>query len=1122
MGNIDFCHLHVHTEYSFLDGLGTTDKYAEKANKLGYKYLAITDHGSIDGLIKFQASCKKYGIKPILGCELYIVHDIEIKTRKRGHIIVLVKNQKGFVNLCQILTYANTEGFYYKPRVSHKFLLEHCEGLVISTACLQTFMYEKRGEILFQNLHEAIGNDLYCEIMPHDIPKQKRLNRLCYRIHKQYGTKIISTNDCHYINRTHTQAHEVLLAIQSKAKWNDPKRWRFTIGGLHLKTINEMKQSFIKQGYYNRRSFLNTIEVAEKCSDFHIEKYPVRLPKIKGIKIREEAGTMKVLCNDGYQNIFGGKLKSNRRYYRRFEEEFDLIQKKKFVRYFLIVWELINWCKKNDIMTGPVRGSVGGSLVAYLLGITTVDPIKHKLMFSRFINENRIDLPDIDVDFEDRKRHLVRGHLEELYGEGHVAGVSSFNRMQARAVIRDVSRVFEAPLGEVDQFAKFIEDSDNNTEIQDAIDEYPEAMDFAERYPHIIRHAKKLEGQIKTYSQHAAAIVISREPIGTSGRCNLLERKGVTLINWEKDDTEYVGFMKLDVLGLKLLSVLNDARQAIKENYNVEVHFNNIDLNDTKVINVINSGNTVGVFQFNKWATRNLIQEIRAENFQHLADATALVRPGPYASGMTAEYIKRKNEGIDWERKHRVYEKITKDTYGLLVYQEQVMAVISKVAGLSESMADNIRKVIGKKRDPKEFKQYKDQFIQGCKKTKIFNPTEAIEFWEGLQKWAGYGYNMAHATGYTILAFWCGWLKVYYPTEFICASLTYGAKDKKQELVEEAYRLGLSIVLPKVGISDAINWIAKSKKLYVPFNQVKGIGPVKAVQAAKLSSKSSGTMKKFFNRKTETVRHKGQLGKLLDKIGAYNPREEIQITDSIKQYFDFRIITDPKQNYPKLFKLFDGKIRLDKLDLTTSGDVNVLKKLAKKVDLVKRKRFKGHKSLHSCQQCELYKEGTHPVPPSPGKYNIFIIGEGPWVEEDEAGEGFVGRAGEMLWKSLKGFNRKLFHVTNIWKCYPKYSRKANKEQIRICTRYLDIELKRVKPILILAFGNYVLQYFTNKTGGITDMSGKTTWNEKYGAWITWCLHPAAVLHNPDNEVYYKTGIKNFRKTMNAIESYKML
>lgn len=1117
---MDFCHLHNHTEYSVLDGFGTTEMYAEKAQQLGYKYLGITDHGSIDGLISFQKSCNKRDITPILGSELYIVHDISIKTRKRGHVCVWVKNQKGFNNLCKLLTYARTEGFYYRPRITHDLLLKHCEGLIIGTACLQTFMYEKRGEILFQNLHEAIGDDLYCEVMPHNVASQKRLNRLCKKIHRRYGTKIIATNDCHYINRTHYKVHEVLLAIQQKKEWDDPKRWRFSIRGLYLKSIEDMKQSLIKQGFYKKEYFHNTIEVAEKCSDFQIPRYPVKLPKLKGIKTSEEAGTMKMLCHDGYKKIFGKRLKSNKEYYNRFEEEFDLIKRKKFIRYFLIVWDLILWCKKKDIMTGPGRGSVGGSLIAFLLGITTtIDPIKYGLLFSRFINEDRIDLPDIDIDFEDRKRHLIRQRLEELYGYQKVAGVSAFNRMQARAVIKDVARVFKIPYGEADRFTKLIDDSDESQGIQNAIDEYPDAQRFSEQYPHVIRYAKKLEGQIRAYSQHAAALVVSKEPIGTSGRCNLLERDGVTLINWEKDDTEYVGLMKLDVLGLKLLSILNEAKSLIKANYKKTIHFNQIDLTDKKVFNDMNEGNTVGLFQFNRWATKNLVQEIKVKTFQHLADTIALVRPGPYGSGMTEEYVKRKNGRGGWERKHKVYEKITEETYGVIVYQEQVMAVISEVAGLPYSTADQIRKIIGKKRDPREFKKYKKQFFNGCKKTKIFSREEAEEFWVGLQEHARYSFNKAHSIEYALLGFWCGWLKAYYPTEFMCASLTYGAKDKKSELIEESYRLGLTLVLPKIGISRAFEWVSKDNKLYIPFQEVKSIGPVKAVEAAQQTSKRAGNIDKFFDKKKETVRHKGKLGELLDEIGAYNPREEVQITDKIKEYFDFRIVTDPKQNYAKLYRLCKNKIRLDRLDLIISGDAKEIKKIAGKRKVIKKVSFKGHDRLYRCRKCELYKECTRPVAPSPGQYNVFVIGEGPWIDEDEQGEGFVGKAGDILWKSVgkKGYKRAMFHITNIWKCYPSLSRKANNKQIEICKQYLDIELREVKPKLILAFGNYVLQFFTNKKGGITDMSGKCIWHEGYGAWIVYCLHPAGILHNPDNEVYYKAGIKTFCRMLNNLD-----
>lgn len=1115
---MDFCHLHNHSEYSVLDGFGTTEQYAKRAGQLGFKYLGLTDHGSIDGLISFQKSCNKYGIIPILGSELYIVHDITTKTKKRGHITVWVKNQDGFNNLCKLLTFANTEGFYYRPRVTHEMLLKHYKGLVIGTACLQTFMYEKRGEMLFQDLHDALGGDLYCEIMPHLIPKQIKLNRLCKKIHRKYGTKIIATNDCHYINRSHCKVHEVLLAIQQKKTWDDPKRWSFGIKGLYLKSIKEMKDSLLRQGFYKKEYLQNTIEVAEKCSDFQIAKYPVRLPRLEGIKTKDEGNSLEYLCNAGYKKLFGKQLRFNNLYHDRFKEEFNLIKRKKFIRYFLIVWELIDWCKKNDIMTGPGRGSVGGSFIAHLLGITTINPIKHKLLFSRFISEDRIDLPDIDIDFEDRKRHLIRQHLEERYGYKKVAGVSSFNRMQSRAVIKDVGRVFKIPYPELDNFTKLIEDSGGDTNIQDAIDEYPEAKEFSLQYPKIIKYAKKLEGQVRSHSQHAAAIVISKEPIGTSGRCNLLEREGVTLINWEKNDTEYVGLMKLDVLGLKLLSILSEAKQLIKANHGKDIDFEKIDVNDKAVIKDISKGNTVGIFQFNMWATKNLVQEINAETFQHLADTVALVRPGPYGSGMTAEYIKRKKGKGGWARKHKVYEKITKETYGVIVYQEQVMAVISEVAGLGYSTADQIRKIIGKKRDPKEFEKYKKQFFDGCKKTKIFNREEANDFWIGLQEHARYSFNKSHSVEYATLAMWCGWLKYYYPTEFMCASLTYGAKTKKAELVEEAYRLGLTLVLPKIGISNAEEWVSKNNKLYIPFREVKGIGEVKALKAAKQLSKKTGNIDKFFDKKKETIRHKGKFGKQLDEIGAYNTREEMQVTDRIKEYFDFRIVTNPKQSYKTLYQLCRNKIRLDRLDLIISGDIKEMKHIAKGRRLLRKKSFSGHKHLYSCRKCELYKEGTRPVAPSPGQYNVFIIGEGPWTEEDEAGEGFVGRSGKALWAPLskKGYEREIFHVTNIWKCYPQYSRKANAKQIKACTPYLDIELKQIKPRLILAFGNYTLQFFTNRKGGITDMSGKVGWHEGYGAWIVYCIHPAAVLHNPDNEVYYKAGIKTFCKMLKAM------
>ena len=1124
MKNSDYCHLHIHNEFSQLDGFGTAESYAKKAAKMGFKYLGLTNHGNQDGLIKFQQACNNEGIIPILGCEGYMIPDrlLNTKTRKRGHICLWVKNQTGFENLCYLLSYANLDGFYYRPRFTYSKLLEHCEGLVISTACLISWTnLFKDGINFFYDLKDKIGDDLYCEIMPHQIKKQIIFNKKMRKLAKESGSKIIVTNDCHYVERREWRSQEILLAIQRKAKWTDKDRWKFSIRGLYLRSADGMIRMLRKTHFFKKEYLYNTLEVAEKCAEYTIPKREVQLPRVKGVGL-QEAKFMESVCADGFQDKFGRSLYGDRLYYERFQEEFKLIKKKKFVRYFLIVWELVNWCRQSNILLGPGRGSVGGSLIAYLMGITSVDPIKFNLLFSRFIKEDRIDYPDIDIDFEHTKRELVQRHLETLYGKDKIANVSSFNRMKARAAVQDVARVFNVPAGEVNRFTKLIEDNDDHTGIEQAINAYQEGQEFKKNYPNVIRQAKKLEGQVRGYSQHAAAIVLSQDPIASGGRCNLLKRKDTLLVNWEKEDTEYVGLMKLDALGLKLLSILAETIKLVKENHGKNIDLDKLNLEDKDVLKEISTGNTTGLFQLGAYATASLIKDMGVEKFMDISDAVALARPGPANSGMTADYVQRKRRRSRWEKRHKVYEKITADTYGLLVYQEQVMSVIHEVAGLPYHTADKIRKIIGKKRDPKEFKAYKQRFIKGCKKEQIFNREEAEEFWEGLQKWAHYGFNRAHSVEYAMLGYWCAWLKKYYPTEFICSSLTYGAKDKKSQLVEEAYRLGLTLVTPKVELSDPVKWVAKGTKLYVPFIEIRGIGPKKALIAAVSPNKKKG-ITKWFNKKQDPkmAAHDGALGELLTSINAYSQDEPAQQDVNVKELFDFRVVTNPRDNYRKLYELYNNKIRLDRLDPVIEGDRKSLRSLAEHATkkIIRRKKFKGFKNILSCTACSLYEECTRPVPPSPGQYNIAMIGQDPGYDEDQQGKGFVGRSGELIWAYLdkKGYARNMFHITNVNKCYPKHSRRSNKQQIKTCTQlWLSKELKMVRPMVILAFGASALYFFTGRTGGITELSGKVQWNEQYGAWIVWCLHPAATLHNPDNKHLYTKGMNSFCQLVHSL------
>jgi DNA polymerase-3 subunit alpha len=1115
MNNKKFAHLHCHSEYSQLDGLGTTDAYAKKASEMGFEYLSLTDHGCIDGLIEFQKSCNKYNIKPILGCEAYIVPDATIrKDKTRGHITLFVKNEIGFSNLCRLLTYANLEGFYYKPRIDYNMLLSHCEGLVIATACASSFLRKfDNGVAFFYDLFDKIQDDLYLEIMPHQLKEQQEVNKIALRLSLETGCKIIATNDCHYIERSHWEAHEILLAIQTKAKWNDPKRWKFSIKNLYLCSAKEMWRRLRKIGLGLERYLTNTIEVARKCN-FKIPKQEILLPRVKGIPLRvKEDEFLMNLCIKGFSEKNRQDIKDNRIYYNRLKEELSLITQKKFARYFLIAWELVHWCKINGILVGSGRGSVGGSLTAFLLNITTIDPIKHGLLFSRFINKERIDYPDIDIDFDSSKRYVVKQHLETMYGEDHIANVSSFNRMKSKGVIRDVSRVFDIPLDKVDRFTKLIENSDEHTGIQEAINNHEEGKQFNQQYPKIVKFAQILEGSIKNYGSHAAALIISREPLTQSDRCNLIKRnvKGeeTILINWEKNNADYVGLMKLDALALKLLSIFSETKELIKQNYHKDIDLDQINIDDPAVLKEINDGHTTGLFQLNTYAMTTLIKEMGIKQFADLSDAMALVRPGPSASGMTEEYVKRKH-GMRWKKHHRIYERITKKTYGVIVYQEQIMKVINKMAGLPYAMADEIRKIIGKKRSKKEFAPYKKKFIKGCLKQKTFSKIEAEEFWTALQEHAHYSFNEAHSTAYAILGMQSGWLKKYYPTEFICASLTYGSQAKKPLLIEEGYRLGLTLVLPKVGISDATRWVAKSNKLYIPFQEVKGIGMAKAHQAATITPHKN-IQNLFFTKASQVRRHKGAFGKLLTDIGAYNLNDAIRVSDKIQSYFDFRIVTDPHDTYKNLYNFFDGKIRLDRIDKILSGNLKEIAVLNNITPIVRKITFKGHSNLLECTACKLREECQAPVCPSPGKYNVMIIGEAPGLQEDNQSKGFVGKSGDIIWKFLekRKYRREDFHISNVVKCFPRLNRTPNPEQMRTCSKFLKYELEEIQPKIILSFGNATLNFFAGRSSGISSISGKIIWNEEYAAWVVYCIHPAATLHNPANKQIFKMGMKAF-------------
>ncbi|MBU1621757.1 MAG: DNA polymerase III subunit alpha, partial [Gammaproteobacteria bacterium] len=682
------------------------------------------------------------------------------------------------------------------------------------------------------------------------------------------------------------KAQEVLLAIQRKAKWNDPKRWKFGFTGLHLRTESEMAEKFEKQRILSKRQYtiamMNTLKIAEQCWDFKIKK---QLPDLPLTRYEKEFPN---LIADDILDQFCSKDKPaldetgnwHFKHWERYQKEMKLIQQKGFARYFLIVYEIIQFCEQQNIPIGPGRGSAGGSLVAFLLGITQVDPLKYDLLFERFISENRIDYPDIDIDFDRNRVDEVINHLREEYGEYNVAGISTFTSMQGRGAIRDVSRVFELPAKEVDQFAKAIKYTEHKENIILHSEENGIGRDFAQKYPEAFQLACDLEGQIRGSGQHPAGLIISKQDLRKSDKGNLILRNKTKVINWDMEDCDYIGLMKIDILKLNTLSVLNEIKRLIKKDF----QFEDLSFDDPVIFKLLSEGKTAGIFQVTGYACTKLCTEMRIDNFNDIVTVVALARPGPQASGMTEQYVKRKH-GLKWEPLHPIYEAITKDTFGVMVYQEQMMQAMVDLAGFSGSDADQIRKVIGKKRDAKEFEPYRIAFLEGCEKKKTLTKLQAEIFWKGLLEWAHYGFNKAHAVSYAIIGYWTSYAKVYYPTEFICASLTYGDEADKENLIKEAQNQGIQVITPKVGISEAARWIIKDNNLYMPFTEIKGIGEKEAEKCLTERPIRQGF---FPTKKMQKSDSKGQTQKMLQEIKAFDP-DPLARPENCLAYFQFDI-----------------------------------------------------------------------------------------------------------------------------------------------------------------------------------------------------------------------------------------
>ena len=837
----DFIHLHNHTHYSLQDGACTVDSLVLAAKRFEMPAVALTDHGVMYGATEFYRKAKKEGIKPVIGMEAYIVKEgsrftkkgDEVTGRKRSkhynHLILLAKNITGYNNLMKLSSLGHTEGFYYRPRIDLELLSKFKEGLIAMTACAAGIVsvelvngdYDKAKDIA-RTYKELFGDDFYLEVQNHNMEVEKNILDNMPRISKELGIKLVATNDCHYIEKEHTIPHNVLLLLGDRTGETNYHELRYGTDQIYFKSSDEMKKLFKNF----KGAVENTLEINEKINldlNFEGHLYPAfPIPVDSSAKNLDEY--LELLAKEGlYKKI----KKVTKEIEDRFNYEMETIKQMGFSGYFLVVADFINAAKNKGIAVGPGRGSAAGSLVAYSLGITNVDPLEYDLLFERFLNPARKSMPDIDVDFADDKRSKVIEYVKEKYGENSVSQIVTFNRLSSKAVIRDVARVLKIPIPTVNKITKFIPSKFGKVfTIEHALNEVPELKWVAESddpvIQELIRYAKVLEGMNRNASKHAAGVVITpgdvsdHVPLSTLGGN---EADVVTQFNMKELDS--VGLLKMDFLGLRTLTIICDAVDLIERNHGVKIDIDNIPTNDEKTYALFSRGQTTAVFQFESGPMREYLKKLKPSSIRDLAAMNALYRPGPME--FIDDFIKRKQGQAKVEYLHPVLEPILNETYGIIVYQEQVIQIANKVAGMSLAEADILRRAMGKK-DLLAMAQQKEKFVAGASKNGIPEKT-ASGIFEAIDKFANYGFNKSHAVAYSIIAYQTAYLKAHYPEEFLAANMTneFGNTSKITTLIEDCRRLKIEVLPPDVNIPNVFFNVVDGKIIF-GMSAIKNVG----------------------------------------------------------------------------------------------------------------------------------------------------------------------------------------------------------------------------------------------------------------------------------------------------------
>jgi DNA polymerase-3 subunit alpha len=835
----DFVHLHVHTEYSLLDGSNRIKDLIQRIKELGMNSVAITDHGVMYGVVEFYKEALKNGIKPILGCEIYTAkRNMQDKQpgldSDYGHLVLLAKNQTGYKNLMKIVSLGFTEGFYYKPRVDYRTLEKYSEGIIALSACLSGDIpaailnndYEKAVE-LANRLNTIFGQDnFYLELQHNGISDQNLVNQQLIKLSKELGIPLVATNDAHFLTREAAQSHEILLCIQTGKTINDENRMKFNTDEVYVKSPEEMYENFRNV----KPALENTVKIAEMCN-VELEFGKLHLP---GFTV-EDGYTpyeyLKEKCYKGLVQKFGENCSEEVK--ERLEYELSVISSMGYVDYFLIVWDFIRYARENDIMVGPGRGSAAGSVVSYCLGITSIDPLKYNLLFERFLNPERISMPDIDIDFCYERRQEVIDYVISKYGKDKVSQIITFGTMAARAAIRDVGRALDVPYGEVDVIAKMIPfqigmNIDKALEINPELKKKYELEDDTRL---LIDTARSLEGLPRHASTHAAGVVISKEPIVEYVPLQLNENNVTT--QFTMGLLEELGLLKMDFLGLRTLTVIRDAVNLVEQGHNKKIDINNINFDDHDVYKMIGEGKTVGIFQLESAGMTQFMKELQPSSLEDIIAGISLYRPGPM--DQIPRYIRNKNNPKEIKYHHPMLENILNVTYGCMVYQEQVMQIVRELGGYSYGRSDLVRRAMSKKKvsvmeqERKNFiygitDEEGNEVVRGAVKNGVDEFT-ANKIFDEMMDFASYAFNKSHAAAYAVVAYQTAWLKHYYPVEFLAASLNsfLGSSDKVSQYVNECKVLNIKVLPPDVNESN-VKFTVVNQKIRFGLAAVKNVG----------------------------------------------------------------------------------------------------------------------------------------------------------------------------------------------------------------------------------------------------------------------------------------------------------